>query len=141
MELYVQNVSIDDVRKLKGSNNLHNTLLISISDNDVPYPVDLGKGFWSAVYYQFLDVDEARYKNAISDGQAKGLITWIEFAKRHNKDILVHCTMGINRSGAVREVAEIMGYTVIGQKKGYNAYVKNKLMQAAGMTYAEEPNT
>lgn len=133
--LYVQNVSFDDVKKLKYNNDCSNTLLISITDNDMQYPVDLGKGFWSAVYYQFLDVDGPQYKQGISEAQAKGIIEWLKFAQRHNKDILVHCMMGVNRSGAVREVAEILGFKVIGQKQGYNAYVKTKLIQAAGLGY------
>lgn len=134
--LYVQNVSFDEVKKLIVHNNCSNTLLISITDNDMDYPFFLNRGnFWSAVYYQFLDVDGPQYKQAISDGQAKGIIHWLEFAKRHNKDVLVHCMMGINRSGAVREVAEILGFEVIGQKQGYNAYVKTKLIQAAGLGY------
>lgn len=132
---YVQNVSFDDVKKLIIYNDCKNTLLISITDNDMSYPTHLGGGFWSAVYYQFLDVDGPEYKQVISDGQAKGIIHWLEFAKRHNKDVLVHCMMGINRSGAVREVAEILGFEVIGQKQGYNAYVKTKLIQAAGLGY------
>lgn len=132
---YVQNVSFDDVKKLIIHNDCKNTLLISITDNDMPYPTHLGFDFWSAVYYQFLDVYGPEYKQAISEGQAKGIIQWLEFAKRHNKDVLVHCMMGINRSGAVREVAEILGFEVIGQKQGYNAYVKTKLMQAAGFGY------
>ena len=131
----VQNVSFDDVKQDKFNLKDRNTLLISITDNDMPYPTHLGVDFWSAVYYQFLDVDSPQYKQAISEGQAKGIIQWLEFAKRHNKDVLVHCMMGVNRSGAVREVAEILGFEVIGQKQGYNAYVKTKLMQAAGLTY------
>lgn len=37
--------------------------------------------------------------------------------------------------GAVREVVEILGFEVIGQKQGYNAYVKTRLIQAAGLGY------
>ena len=113
---YVQNVSFDDVKKLIIHNDCSNTLLISLTDNDMPYPTHLGFDFWSAVYYQFLDVDGPQYNQAISD-------------------VLVHCMMGVNRSGAVREVAEILGFEVIGQKQGYNAYVKTKLIQAAGLGY------
>ena len=132
---YVQNVSFDDVKKLIIHNDCSNTFLISITDNDMPYPTHLGFDFGLAVYYQFLDVDGPEYKQAISDAQARGIVQWLEFAKRHNKDVLVHCMMGVNRSGAVREVAEILGFEVIGQKQGYNAYVKTKLIQAAGLGY------
>lgn len=45
---------------------------------------------------------------------------------------MVHCTAGICRSGAVTEVAEMLGFKYIGNHRQPNILVKKKLIKAAG---------
>jgi hypothetical protein len=50
-------------------------------------------------------------------------------------NVVVHCHAGICRSGAVVEVASIMGFTPTDKYRQPNLRVKHKMMQVLGLTY------
>jgi protein-tyrosine phosphatase len=52
-------------------------------------------------------------------------------------NVVVHCHAGICRSGAVVEVASMMGFTPADRLRIPNMRVKHKMMQVLGWTYGE----
>ena len=48
-------------------------------------------------------------------------------------NVVVHCHMGVSRSGAVAEVGTIMGFRDVGKFRVPNLMVKKKLMEQLGM--------
>jgi len=57
-------------------------------------------------------------------------------------NVVVHCHAGICRSGAVTEVATMMGFTATDRFRQPNLRVKHKMMKVLGLTYdAEEKHS
>ena len=59
-------------------------------------------------------------------------------------NVVVHCHAGICRSGAVVEVAEMMGFTPTDRYRQPNLRVKHKMMKVLEWTYdldASRPST
>ena len=52
-------------------------------------------------------------------------------------NVVVHCTAGICRSGAVVEVATMMGFADCDNFRQPNLRVKHKMMKVLGLTYDE----
>jgi len=50
-------------------------------------------------------------------------------------NVIVHCHAGICRSGAVVEVASMMGFTPTDRYRQPNMRVKQKMMKVLGWTY------
>jgi L-serine deaminase len=56
-------------------------------------------------------------------------------------NVVVHCHAGICRSGAVTEVATMMGFTATERLRIPNMLVKHKMMKVLGLTYdSDEPS-
>ncbi len=88
-----------------------NCVLIQIVDPDVEFPEPRFKSLFKKIYrYKFLDIEEGEGKWAISDDQASDIANIIELCLVTNTNILVHCTMGVCRSGGVCEAAESIGF-------------------------------
>lgn len=58
-------------------------------------------------------------------------------ALEERMNVVVHCHAGICRSGAVAEVASLVGFQVLDGLRIPNVLVKKKLMQALGLSYDE----
>lgn len=59
-------------------------------------------------------------------------------AKNKNRNIVAHCHAGISRSGAVVEVATMMGFQDIGRSRNPNKVLKEKLRKALGIKHSFE---
>ena len=134
---FIENVSKEDI-----SNGTHydpgsNSLLIRIQDpatefKPAKYP------FKEVHEFEFLDAeDDDNFEDEckISDHQAKSLVLLLKQAQLNYMNVVVHCHAGICRSGAVVEVAEIMGFTPTDRLRIPNMRVKHKMMQVLGLTY------
>lgn len=116
---WIENISARDV-----SIGLHkdpgpNAMLIQIMDPAAWFP-DPKHKFKEVHQFEFLDIDDwdlAKNPNlekaAIQPEQAKRLVQLLRHALKHNMNVVVHCFMGMCRSGAVAEIGQKMGFELI----------------------------
>ena len=134
---WIINVCRDDVKNGKHPIS-NNCMLIQITDppGDFPEP----KHHFTEVYqFQFLDVEEDTEvldeEMRCSHEQAAELVQLLQRAIQNGMDVVVHCTAGICRSGAVCEVGAMMGLKDLGSFRIPNTLVKKRMMQVLGWTY------
>jgi len=144
MTRWIENVSKSDVRNGHHYDAGANAMLIRIQDPATEFGV-VARPFKEVHSFEFLDAedsdgfpDEAK----ISDAQAAELVGLLQRALDNNMNVLVHCHAGICRSGAVVEVASIMGFTPTDRFRMPNLRVKHRMMKALSLTYdsAEKPS-
>lgn len=138
----IENVSWDDVKHGNHTNMGDNAILIQISDPASFFP-EPKAAFRAIDKFEFLDAEDTdieRYgeEPLISNYQANKLVCILQNALADNMNVLVHCHAGICRSGAVVEVASMMGFTPTDRFRQPNLRVKRKMMQALGWTYEDE---
>jgi len=66
------------------------------------------------------------------------LVDLLQYALDNSMNVVVHCHAGICRSGAVTEVATMMGFTATERLRIPNLLVKHKMMKVLGLTYDSE---
>jgi predicted protein tyrosine phosphatase len=123
-----------------------NAMLIQIMDpaEEFPVPLPIYK-FKETHQFEFLDAEDKDGfpdECKISDEQAQELVRLLEFALEKQMNVVVHCHAGICRSGAVVEVATMMGFTAGERYRQPNLRVKHRMMKALGLTYdsTEKPS-
>lgn len=89
----------------------HRDWLISISDAAGSPPKVKDK--FDEVFFFFFNDDTPPHDGVMEPRQAEMMADIIRKAREHNKNIWVHCTAGICRSGAVVELLKILGWTVV----------------------------
>jgi protein-tyrosine phosphatase len=99
------------------------------------------KKFKEVYCFEFLDAEDSDGfpdECKINDSQANEIACLLSHAMAQHMNVLVHCHAGICRSGAVVEVGTMMGFTATERYRQPNLRVKQKLMQALGLTYIQE---
>jgi predicted protein tyrosine phosphatase len=142
MQRFIENVSMSDAILGRHYDAGTNSMLIRIQDpatefRPVKYP------FKYVEEFEFLDAEDADGFDddfKISDAQAQKLVTLLKFAIDMHVNVVVHCHAGICRSGAVVEVAEMMGFTPTDKYRQPNLRVKYKMMKCLGLTYEGSDN-
>lgn len=133
---FIQNVAAADIKTNFFKNPGNNSVLIQIADNDMDFP-ETGYPFKEIHQFKFLDVEEYTQVNEgftkFTDDQAKSMIDILERALHNNANVIVHCHMGICRSGAVCEVGVIMGFDDTERFRKPNLLVKHKMLKILGM--------
>jgi predicted protein tyrosine phosphatase len=114
-----------------------NSMLIQILDPCMEFPTPK-HSFKEIHQFEFLDVgdddkDFAEFEITIE--QAKKLVDLLKHALENRMNILVHCHAGICRSGAVVEVATMMGFSDFDTYRIPNSRVKRLMMKELGLTY------
>lgn len=151
--MWIQNVPKASIPTGDHLGDGSNTILIQIVDPATFFP-DPKCQFDEVYQFEFLDVEGDCITNtgggelvdmtdwAITDAQAAELVAILQYAKHHNKNVVVHCHAGICRSGAVAEVGVMMGFDDAKAFRAPNLRVKHKMMQQLGWTYDtdEKPN-
>jgi predicted protein tyrosine phosphatase len=138
---FIENVSKADVRWGMHMDAGQNAMLIRIQDP----ATEFGKIFHADMFkevheFEFLDAeDDDGFPDEvkISDEQAAELVRLLQRAQENHMNIVVHCHAGICRSGAVVEVASMMGFTPADRLRIPNMRVKHKMMKVLGWTYDE----
>ena len=133
----IENVSKHDVERGHHVQYGGNTVLIRIMDPAVILNVPTYK-FKSVHVFEFLDIerDDALFEDfGITEVQAKEIVDILKKALEEDDHVVVHCTMGVCRSGAVVEVAKAMGFQVHERYRQPNLAVKHALMKELGWTY------
>lgn len=134
---FIENCSKSDVFLGHHYDAGPNAMLIRIQDpatefGKIKYP------FKEVYEFEFLDAeDEDGFPDEckISDEQAKQIVELLQRAQDKAMNVVVHCHAGICRSGAVVEVATMMGFTPSDRYRQPNLRVKSKLMKVLGLTY------
>jgi rhodanese-related sulfurtransferase len=146
MTRWIENVSKDDVRKGWHFDAGPNAMLIRIQDPATEFGQIGRPDMFKEVHcFEFLDAEDADGfpdECKISDAQAINLVALLQIALENHMNVVVHCHAGICRSGAVVEVASMMGFTPTDRFRMPNLRVKHKMMKALGWTYdANEKQT
>jgi protein-tyrosine phosphatase len=133
----IENCSWADFQKGNHRISPINTVAIQIVDlGDVP-PEPAENCFEKRYSFQFFDAEEATpyfpESALFSDCQASMIARILKQALKDEHDVLVHCVVGACRSGAVVEVAEMIGFDECSRYRLPNIRVKQKLMQACGV--------
>lgn len=137
MTRWIENISWDDCKHGRHYDAGPNAMLIQISDPATFFP-DPRYNFKEAHRFEFLDAeDDDRFPEEamISDEQAAEIVALLQHALDKAMNVVVHCHAGICRSGAVVEVASMMGFTPTDRLRIPNMRVKHKMMKVLGWTY------
>ena len=134
---FIENVAASDVNTGFHYNPGPNSMLISITDPAgwKPNPVHKFKEIHEFEFLDAEDTDGFPDECKISDDQAAELVRLLQHAREKHMNVVVHCFAGICRSGAVVEVATIMGFTPTDRFRQPNLRVKHKMMKVLGLTY------
>jgi len=143
--MWIQNVSLSDIKKGFHINPGENAMLIQIVDPAYEFPTPLYK-FKEVHQFEFLDIEANDYSIdeawRCSQEQANELVRLLQHAQENHMNVIVHCHAGVCRSGAVCEVGVMMGFKDTEVFRSPNLLVKHKMMKALGWTYDEnEPHT
>ena len=129
-----QNYSINSL----STTVLQDTVLISISDPAQEPPIPY-YSFKTSLYLNFLDLEENQLPEAeefkIAYEDAEKIIKFLQDALDNDYNVVVHCTAGVCRSGAVAEVGTMMGFRETGAYRQPNLMVKRYLMKVLGWDY------
>lgn len=138
---FIENVSKSDVTLGYHMDPGVNTMLIQIMDPGEEFPTPLPiYNFKETHQFEFLDAeDQDGFPDEvkISDAQAQQLVSLLKHALDRHMNVVVHCHAGICRSGAVVEVASMMGFTPGDRLRIPNMRVKHRMMKVLGWTYDE----
>ena len=118
-----------------------NSMLISITDPAGWKPT--AKHLFKERYnFEFLDVEANDYTFEeawkVSDADAVELVRLLQYALANKMNVIVHCTAGICRSGAVTEVGVMLGFNDTQVYRQPNLLVKHKMMKCLGFYYNED---
>ena len=139
--MIIENVSWDDVKHGNHTDMGPNSMLIQIANPASFFPIP-ARDFRVIQQFEFLDAEDEDIEKQgydegflISDEQAEALVALLKDAKKKEMNVLVHCHAGICRSGAVVEVASMMGFKPTDRFRQPNIRVKTKMMRVLGWTY------
>ena len=124
--MFIENCAMFEIPLGKHRNPGSNSMLIQIIDLDLDFPVPK-HNFKEVRQYKFLDNDSDQ--TGINNDQAEQIARSLQFALKQKMNVIVHCVMGICRSGAVVEVGTIIGFEDTGKYRQPNTRVKKMLMK------------
>ena len=122
-----------------------NSMLIGIND-PAGWPPTALHQFKERHNFEFLDIELNDFaldeEMRCSQEQANELVRLLQHALENRMNVVVHCHMGVCRSGAVCELGVMMGFDDVGRWRSPNLLVKHRMMKALGWTYDEneKPN-
>ena len=133
MKPWIENIGLKEIRDGYHHDAGFNSMLIQIVDPATEFPTPK-HAFRETHQYSFLDVDESDILNdifdaAITDEDARNIAVNLLHAISSGMNVVVHCHMGVSRSGAVAEVGTILGFRDVGNWRAPNPLVKKKLLQ------------
>jgi predicted protein tyrosine phosphatase len=133
--MWIKNYSQEDIISGSHQDPGDNSLLIQIVDpsDDFPTPLFPFKQVYQFKFGDFEDKDDYPDNLKCSDQQAEQIVAILQHAIDHQMNVIVHCFVGVCRSGAVVEVGVMMGFEESTRWRQPNLRVKHKLMKAAGL--------
>jgi predicted protein tyrosine phosphatase len=142
--MWIENVAATDVSQGFHHDAGPNSMLIQIADPAGWFPVP--KYQFKEIYqFEFLDAEDADdfpEEAKCTDEQAVEIVRLLQHALDNHMNVVVHCTAGICRSGAVCELGVMLGFNDCERFRSPNLRVKHRMMKALGWTYdpMEKPN-
>lgn len=137
---WIENRAKSDIAKGLNRDPGSNGMLIQIVDPACVPPTPVHQ-FRQVHVFEFLDLEDADESMEedwkISDAQAAELVRLLQHALAEDMNVVVHCTMGVCRSGAVVDVACALGFDDPTTYRAPNLRVKNKMMKVLGWTYED----
>jgi len=139
---FIQNCAATDISSGKFYKDPgENSMLISITD-PAGWKPEASHNFAERHNFEFLDIekDDTVFEEEwrVSDMQAAELVACLSRAYSLGMNVIVHCTAGICRSGAVTEVGVMMGFDDTKRYRQPNLLVKHKMMKFLGWAYDED---
>ena len=129
--MFITNVSLNDI---KTGNHPEADVLIQIVDPDHEFPTPK-KPFAEVHRFRFWDAEndtQVDEEQKFSPRMASELTIILEDAIRRKLDVVVHCHAGLCRSGAVVEVASMMGMATLHRRRQPNMRMKSLMLQSIG---------
>lgn len=142
---WIENVAKSDITTGFHHAAGENSMLIGIND-PAGWPPTARHQFKERHNFEFLDVELNDHVDdeqmRCSQEQAAELVRLLQHALANRMNVVVHCHMGVCRSGAVCEVGVILGFDDVGRWRSPNLLVKHRMMSVLGLTYDinEKPN-
>jgi predicted protein tyrosine phosphatase len=142
---FIENISKQDAALGFHMDAGPNAMMIRIQDPATRFAKIARADMFKEVHkFEFLDAEDADGfpdEAKISDEQAAELVRLLKHAQDKHMNVVVHCHAGICRSGAVVEVAAMMGFTPADRLRIPNMRVKQKMMKVLGWTYDTDETT
>lgn len=142
---FIENVAAADIPLRFHHDPGPNSMLIQIGDCCPSWWPTPKQAFKEVHRFEFLDVE---YDDIVDDEemrcsqeQANELVRLLQHALENKMNVIVHCTAGICRSGAVVEVGVMMGFQDTERYRQPNLLVKHRMMHALGWTYDRNEET
>lgn len=134
--MWIENVAAIDVVKGFHHDCGPNSMLIQILDGDwIPEPKHQFRERHQFTFLDLEDGDSGVDERGITDQQAQELVALLQHAIELYMNVVVHCTAGMCRSGAVVEIGVMLGFNDPDKFRSPNLRVKKKMMQALGWGY------
>lgn len=142
---FVTNISMADAingRFPEWAND--NTILIQIQDVDTERFANVKSRSRFVNTYQFRfddieDIPSVDFTNGITDDQAEELGEILKASLKQGLNVVAHCHAGLCRSGAVTEIAVMLGFDDVDNNARIpNITVKQKLRKSTGLAYSWE---
>lgn len=135
---FIQNVAAIDIKSGQYIKS-NNAVLIQITNpRDEWFPIP-NTEFKEIHKFVFADVSETELLKDLNDRitveQAEKLVSILQHALDNEMDVIVHCTLGHCRSGAVVEVGVEMGFQDTKTFRNPNVHVKKMMRRVLGWTY------
>jgi rhodanese-related sulfurtransferase len=138
--MWIQNISLSDIRVGFHINPGPNAMLIQICDPPGNFPIPK-YNFKHVHQFQFLDVERDDHVDdeemRCSQEQADELVRLLQHALDNRMNVIVHCHAGVCRSGAVCEIGVMMGFDDTEAFRSPNLLVKHRMMKKLGWSYDE----
>lgn len=132
--MWIENVAAIDIKNGHHFDAGPNSMLIQIADPAGWFPTP--KFIFKETHrFEFLDADDDDGfpdEVKISQEQARAIANLLKQALDNRMNVVVHCTAGICRSGAVCEVGVMLGLADTGKFRLPNTRVKKLLMKELG---------
>ena len=135
---WIENVAAVDITRARHHDAGPNSMLISIADCGGWRP-EAKYTFKERHDFEFLDVEADDHVDdeamRCSQEQANELVRLLQYALDNRMNVVVHCTAGVCRSGAVVEIGVMMGFDDTEAFRSPNLLVKHRMMKALGWEY------
>jgi predicted protein tyrosine phosphatase len=135
--MFIENVSfLDIISGYHTAPRPDKSLLIQIVDPNMEFPVP-AKPFSRVERFAFYDVesnDPLFKEGGFTQEESARMANLLKEAYEGDMDVIVHCVAGVCRSGAVVEVATLIGFPDPFLYRNPNATVKTMLMRALDLT-------
>jgi len=131
---WIENVSLTDIERGQHFDAGENSMLIQIVDPDMEFPKPL-KSFKEIHGFKFLDIEDPISKHSVKDEDIEKLCSLLTHALSSGMNVVVHCVVGVCRSGAVCEIGTILGFYDTEKFRSPNLLIKLKMLKTLGLSY------